>query len=101
MPLTTTGRFPGTKQTDLSNLLSSYLPGRAPDVYPSGTARLIKAGSKLHFQIHYSHTSGKAETDASSVGFIFANAPPEQIARRIDLSNNMFLIPRRRSRITK
>ncbi len=87
------GAFPGIKQTDLSNLLSSYLPGRAPDVYPAGTARLIPAGSKLHFQIHYSHTTGKAETDASSVGFIFADTPPREIARRIDLSNNMFLIP--------
>lgn len=87
------GGFPGIKQNDLGNLLSSYLPGRAPDIYPAGTARLIPAGSKLHFQIHYSHTSGKAETDASSVGLIFASGPPIQIARRIDLSNNMFLIP--------
>jgi hypothetical protein len=87
------GAFPGEKQTDLSNLLSSYLPGRAPDVYPAGTARLIPAGSKLHFQIHYSHTTGKAATDASSVGFIFADRPPKEVARRIDLSNNMFRIP--------
>ena len=87
------GAFPGEKQTDLSNLLSSYLPGRAPDVYPAGTARLIPAGSKLHFQIHYSHTTGKADTDASSVGFIFADRPPKEVARRIDLSNNMFRIP--------
>jgi hypothetical protein len=27
------------------------------------------------------------------VGLIFASEPPKQIARRIDLSNNMFLIP--------
>jgi hypothetical protein len=62
-------------------------------VYPEGTARLVPAGAKFHFQIHYSHTKGKAETDANSLGLIFAPQPPEQIARRIDLSNNMFRIP--------
>ena len=87
------GEFPGIKQNDLETLLSSYLPGREPDVYPEGTARRVPAGAKFHFQIHYSHTTGKTETDATSVGLIFAPQPPKQIARRIDLSNNMFRIP--------
>ena len=87
------GAFPGHRQTDLGNLISSYLPGREPDVYPEGTARLIKAGSKINFQIHYSRTTGKPETDVTSVGLIFAKEPPKQIARRIDLSNHLFLIP--------
>ncbi|HZT31700.1 MAG TPA: thiol-disulfide isomerase [Bryobacteraceae bacterium] len=87
------GAFPGSKQSDLGSLISSYLPGREPDVYPAGTARLIRAGAKLNFQIHYSRATGKTETDATSVGLIFAKEPPKQIARRIDLSNHMFLIP--------
>ena len=87
------GLFPGDQQKDLGNLLGSYLPGRAPDTFPEGTARLIPAGSRLSFQIHYSHTSGKTEYDATSVGLIFAKEPPAQIARRIDLPNHMFLIP--------
>jgi mono/diheme cytochrome c family protein len=87
------GSFPGNKQTDLGTLISSYLPGREADVYPEGTARLIKAGSKVSFQIHYSRTTGKPETDITSVGLIFAKQPPKQIARRIDLSNQLFLIP--------
>ncbi len=85
--------FPGTKESDLGSLISSYLPGRAPDVYPEGTARLIRAGSKLNFQIHYSRATGKTEFDETSVGLIFAKEPPKTIARRIDLSNHMFLIP--------
>lgn len=85
--------FPGAKQNDLGNLLSSYLPGRAPDVYPEGTARLVRAGSKLNFQIHYSRSTGKAEIDETSVGLTFAKAPPKTVARRIDLSNHMFMIP--------
>jgi hypothetical protein len=87
------GVFPGHRETDLGSLISSYLPGREPDVYPEGTARLIKAGSKINFQIHYSRATKKPETDVTSVGLIFAKQPPKQIARRIDLSNHLFLIP--------
>jgi hypothetical protein len=87
------GLFPGSSKSDLGSLIASYLPGRAPDVYPEGTARLIKAGSKLNFQIHYSRATGKAEVDETSVGLIFAKEPPKTVARRIDLSNQMFMIP--------
>lgn len=87
------GLLPGSSQGDLGNLLASYLPGRAPDVYPEGTARLLKAGSKLNFQIHYSRATGKVEYDETAVGLIFAKSPPKTVARRIDLGNHMFLIP--------
>jgi hypothetical protein len=87
------GSFPGRRQSDLGSLIASFLPGREADVYPLGTARLIKAGSKLNFQIHYSRATGKPETDISSVGLQFASEPPKQVARRIDLSNHMFRIP--------
>ena len=87
------GLLPGSHSSDLGSLISSYLPGRAPDVYPEGTARKIPAGSSVNFQIHYSRTTGKREVDATSVGLIFAKEPPRQISRRIDLSNQMFLIP--------
>jgi len=87
------GLFPGSHSSDLGSLISSYLPGRAADVYPEGTARKIPAGSTLNFQIHYSRTTGKKELDATSVGLIFAKEPPRQISRRIDLSNQMFRLP--------
>lgn len=87
------GLFPGSKSSDLSSLISSYLPGRAPDVYPQGTARKISAGAVLSFQIHYSRTTGKTETDDTGVGLIFAKEPPRIVSRRIDLSNQMFMIP--------
>ncbi len=86
------GLFPGSKSNDLGSLISSYLPGREADVYPEGTARKVPAGSSVNFQIHY-HPDGKLETDTTSVGLIFAKEPPRQISRRIDLSNQMFLIP--------
>jgi len=87
------GLFPGSKSSDLGSLISSYLPGRGADVYPTGTARLVPAGATLNFQIHYSRTTGKTEKDATSVGLLFAKEPPTRISRRIDLSNQMFLVP--------
>ena len=86
------GLFPGSKSSDLGSLISSYLPGRGPDVYPPGTARRIPAGATLKFQIHYSRTTGRTETDATSVGLLFSKEPPRQVSRRIDLSNQMFLV---------
>ena len=86
------GDFPGSTQNDLGSLLSSYLPGRAPDVYPAGTARRIPAGAKLNFQIHYSR-SGKDEIDETAVGLSISKEPPRQVARRIDLHNHLFRIP--------
>ena len=87
------GLLPGSKSSDLGSLISSYLPGRGPDIYPVGTARKVAAGATLNFQIHYSRTTGKDETDATGVGLVFAKEPPRQISRRIDLSNQMFLVP--------
>ena len=87
------GLFPGSKSSALGGLISSYLPGREPDVYPAGAARKIPAGAVLSFQIHYSRSTGRTETDATSVGLIFAKDPPQRVSRRIDLSNQMFMIP--------
>jgi hypothetical protein len=86
------GNIPGSVVGELS-LLSSYLPGRGPDIYPEGTARRIPAGATLDFQLHYSHTTGKPEVDATSVGLIFAKEPPRQPSLRTDFGNHLFLIP--------
>lgn len=91
------GYWPGKKPRDAEfgnwGMLSSYLPGREPDVFPEGTARKIPAGADLSFQIHYSKGTKKAETDITSVGLILAKEPPRQIAKRVDLSNLLFRIP--------
>jgi hypothetical protein len=89
--------WPGKKPRDAEfgnwGMLSSYLPGREPDIFPEGTARKIPAGSNFSFQIHYSKATKKPEIDVTSVGIIFAKEPPKQIAKRVDLSNFFFLIP--------
>ena len=86
------GLLPGSKPIDLGNLIASYLPGRDAEVFPEGTARRIPAGASLNFQIHYSRTTGKLESDTTSVGFLFTKKPPK-ILHMTSISSQMFLIP--------
>ena len=53
---------------------------------------LIPAGSDIIFQMHYT-TNGKAQTDRSRVGFIFAKTPPDKRVLRITAFNDGFVIP--------
>jgi hypothetical protein len=50
--------------------LSEYAVGKYGDVFPPGAGRLMKAGSKLRFTMHY-HSVGKELADQTSVGFVF------------------------------
>jgi hypothetical protein len=89
------GMIPGRKLAEMGNLLASYLPGRSAGPFPEGTARKIPAGATLHFQIHYSRSTHKPETDATRVGLILATRPPERVLYYAYLSNQMFRIPPR------
>lgn len=53
--------------------LSAYVPGNARMELPSDHARLIPAGSKLVFQLHYTPT-GSVESDITRLGLVFADA---------------------------
>ncbi len=57
-----------------AGMLVGMAPGMPPMMLPPGNAKLVKAGSKLVFQMHYTPT-GKATTDKTSVGLIFAKSP--------------------------
>ena len=87
------GNLPGRSLNDGLGPLGSYLPGKGPDTYPEGTAKLIPAGSKLRFQLHYNNTLKTAQTDRTEVGFIFADRPPEHPLWRVDSSAYLFVIP--------
>ena len=52
--------------------LAAYVPGFLPQRYPVGMAKLVPAGAKLIFQIHYT-PNGKATTDQSRIGLCFAD----------------------------
>jgi hypothetical protein len=75
--------------------LVSYLPGMPPDVYREDSAKWIPAGAQLRVQIHYHAESSAAHrpiTDRTSVGLIFAPAPPRHPLRRMDVDNDFFAI---------
>ncbi len=50
--------------------LNEYAAGKNGDVFPEGSGKLIKAGSKFRFGMHY-HSNGQETTDRTSVGLIF------------------------------
>jgi hypothetical protein len=54
-------------------MLGGYVPGMPPMIFPEGTARLLPAGSKIVFQMHYT-PSGTEQMDASELGLVFTDA---------------------------
>ena len=73
-------------------LIATTAPGTNALVFDPGTALLIKAGSVLTFQVHYT-ASGAAAADRSSVGVIFAKEPPRQRIRTSAFMNPLFRLP--------
>jgi mono/diheme cytochrome c family protein len=72
--------------------LQGYTPGSISlDLKPE-EAKLVKAGSVILFQLHYT-SSGKEETDQSPVGLIFAKEPPMLRIHTANVQNFAFTIP--------
>jgi hypothetical protein len=72
---------PGTDDsTTRIDFLAAYAPGMPPRVLPDGTARLIPAGSRLKFQLHYT-PRGTPQTDRSEIGLVFAD--PKTIRKNL------------------
>jgi hypothetical protein len=57
-----------------------------------GQALLVRKGAVVTFQVHYTGT-GKAATDKSSIGFVFAKQPPTQEVQTAAFINALFNIP--------
>ena len=73
-------------------LLQVFVPGGLPPELEPGQAKLIKAGSTIMFQLHYT-TIGTPQEDQTSVGFIFAKEPPRERVKGILVYNTHFTIP--------
>jgi hypothetical protein len=58
-----------------ASMLTGFAPGEQPLNLPPGTAKLVKAGSKFRFQVHYT-TNGKEATDRTMVGVRYAKEQP-------------------------
>jgi hypothetical protein len=76
----------------LGRLLVGQAPGARPAVFPPGSAKRIKAGSTLTFQMHYT-PNGTAGKDRTRVGLIFAKQPPASEIRTVGVMNTQFVIP--------
>lgn len=75
--------------------LTATAPGADPLVLPEGQAKLIPAGSKLVFQMHYT-TNGSPQKDLSSVGLMFADpATVKKKVKTVSVDTNLILIPPR------
>ena len=67
-------------------------PGEAPMVLPGGVGRLVKAGSTLVLQMHYT-PNGTAQKDRTSVGIVFSRNPIEKASTGGAAMNRWFAIP--------
>ncbi|MBM3770503.1 MAG: cytochrome c [Acidimicrobiia bacterium] len=85
----------GTSATDLgSRLLNEYALGKNEDVFPEGSARLIKAGSKINFNVHL-HSIGEEMPANVEVGFKFypKGYQPKYVADIIPVAGSELDIP--------
>jgi hypothetical protein len=57
-----------------------------------GQGRLVKAGSDIVFQLHYT-ANGKAAQDRSKVGVVLCKAPPSTRVMTLAAGNSKFTIP--------
>ena len=69
-----------------------YVPGQNTLVYPTGFAKKLPKGARLRFQMHYT-PNGKATTDRTRVGVIYAKEPPLHEVRVAGIVNPRISIP--------
>ncbi len=62
------------------NAVAAFAPGMPAGLWPAGHARLIPAGSKLGFQVHYT-PNGSPQSDRSEVGLVFAD--PRSVKKEV------------------
>ncbi len=77
---------------DTGSFLAVFVPGNNSAVYPAGFAKHLPAGSKLHFQIHYT-PNGKATEDQVRVGLRFAAEKPAHIIEVAGIAKPGISIP--------
>jgi hypothetical protein len=68
------------------------VPGTSAQIYKPGQAKLIKAGSDIILQMHYT-TNGEATRDRTGLGFIFAKEQPVERVVSAFVANKKFVIP--------
>jgi mono/diheme cytochrome c family protein len=83
---------PGNRPAPQRHLVASLAPGLHTQVMQPGQALLIRAGTVLTFQVHYT-ANGTATKDKSSLGLIFAKEPPRTEVRSSQFMNPQLILP--------
>jgi hypothetical protein len=80
------GNILGTQGAEQQNMdyasISAYVPGGDPDFYDENTGGLLRAGSTVNLQLHYT-PDGTARTDNARIGLYFHDegvVPEERMA---------------------
>ncbi len=85
-----------TAQEDLfrwqEHRLVGYAPGGGPLLMPPGLAKVVKKGSVLMFNMHYT-PNGTPAKDRTSLGLVFAKAPVEKRLITAIVGTHNFEIP--------
>jgi len=72
--------------------IGGYVPGLPANRLAPGRAIFLPAGSDIVLQVHYNAT-GKATTDRTKVGIVFARTEVAERSFQIGLANGSFVIP--------
>lgn len=88
-PGPTTGRG---DDDGVNGFFAAYVPGNNHVIYPDGFAKPLPAGTRLHFQIHYT-PNGTATRDQVRLGLIFATEEPQHIVQTVGIADLRLSIP--------
>ncbi len=72
--------------------LVGYAPGMIPTRLEPGRAKLVKAGSDIVLQMHYT-ANGKEGEDRTKIGFVFAKSPVKERVITLAVTDHKFAIP--------
>lgn len=79
-------------QGGLGGFFAGYVPGMDQTEYPAGTGKLLKRGSFIVFQMHYTPVA-TAQTDVTELGLYLSRTPPPRELKTGAAYNTGFTIP--------
>ena len=92
LPPRAPGKRPPQHRDLPGRVLTTYAPGTDPQVFRPGTALRLAPGGIIELQMHYT-ANGKAGTDRTKIGMIFAKEPPLHELRPAQFLNATLSIP--------
>ncbi|MGD0515305.1 MAG: thiol-disulfide isomerase [Terriglobales bacterium] len=75
-----------------SDFLVGYAPGQPAEILQPGQGKLIKAGSDIVFEVHYT-PNGKPVMDRTKLGLVLAKEVPKDRVQTLSAVNGTFKIP--------